>query len=126
MRGGVENPGRSHYGEPLGFSGGNTRAVIHKDFVNLDGSGPVSSATSRAPLRSKAHQVAPFLLQISEGVLSKHGMSLEKPIQRGTRFIARQLPQLGLGEMPAFVLFQRKCLQRAARLVTARGSQPLG
>jgi|SRR5579863_8012487 len=54
---------------------------------------------------STAHQIAPFLLQIFEGVLFKHGMSLEKPIQRGTRFVAQPLPQLRLGEMPAFELF---------------------
>ncbi len=36
-RGGVQNAERSHYCEPLGFSGGDSGAIIHEDCVNLEG-----------------------------------------------------------------------------------------
>jgi hypothetical protein len=36
---GIENAKRSHYRNSLGFSSGDTSAVIHKDCVDLEGSG---------------------------------------------------------------------------------------
>jgi hypothetical protein len=38
-RGGIENAECSDHSEPFGFGGGNTRAVIHDDCVDLEGNG---------------------------------------------------------------------------------------
>jgi hypothetical protein len=91
--------------------------VVERSRVGDDNPHSVSKAQSP--------QGRAFPLEVFQGVVEPHLMSLEKAVEFMASLQTEKLAQLRLSQPTSLVLFQRKCFQCAAGEIAPCGGEPL-